>query len=182
MKICSDCWIMLNESNAYKNHLWNLLKRCKKCNNKFAYESKLKKHWKKKLNIIHKNNKLIRKQNWLCVSCNNVAWCGIYCEEHYIKNKLKNHKLSHLWISWYKTLFDKQKWLCFYTWERLIIWFNDSIDHILPISKWWENIESNIVICTTDFNKIKNNHSLEFLYNTVKKFCIKYESNIVRTL
>lgn len=104
-------------------------------------------------------------------------------------NKIKNHHNSNIytymrnkmWIirkstnkHWYNPdfdfrylvdLYEKQKWLCFYTDKKLEVcweweWKRNkcSVDKIIP-EKWY--IKWNIVLCLNRINTIKNNASLD---------------------
>lgn len=118
-----------------------------------------------------------RKNLWLCCQCTWERICWSYCQYHYIKNKIKNNKID-LSVEQYLELFDKQNWRCPYTWINIVIWKNDSIDHIIPKTKWWIDDIKNLCICDYSFNKIKHNHLIDELYEYCKSFCLIYEGEM----
>ena len=147
-KTCKICWIENKWDNFYK---WRCV--CIKCDHK------------RRNPIIKKNKEL-----WLCADCSDVKEMWIYCEKHYIIRKLKNNNIKHLWVDWYYSQLEKQKYKCFHTWVDIKIWINDSIEHLVPISRWWNNEQDNIVICDLHFNKMKLDYSIEYMYEKCKKF------------
>jgi len=119
------------------------------------------------------------RSQWNCYDCSQKKLdTSIYCQYHYIKRKLKNNKCKHLDVSWYYSLIEKQNYKCPYTNLDLVIWVNDSIDHVIPLSKWWTSEESNLVICDSHFNKMKLDRSLEEVYIRCKWFVKIYKEKI----
>lgn len=102
------------------------------------------------------------KENGQCADCASLRFSTwIYCEKHYVKRKMKQASCKHLWVEWYYEQLKKQDHKCFYTWMNLVIWQNDSIDHMIPRSRWGSSEADNLVICDKMFNLMKLNYTLE---------------------
>lgn len=130
-----------------KNYAKEGLQRCETCN------------------LYHINRRLYFKQNDLCLYCGNTRTNhNKYCEKCYLKCTAKAHFGKR--TNWHilKDIFDKQKGICPYTGEKLILGNNTELDHIIPKSKGGENVIENLQWTSKIVNRMKSSNSeFEFL-------------------
>lgn len=108
-------------------------------------------YYNKNKNYINEKNKLYWKTDkWkLCFRLNTQ-------KRRFFINKTKDNSINQKSII---DLLEKQNYKCAITWNDLIINWEliFHIDHIIPLSKWWPHILSNIQLTTPEANLKKNN-------------------------
>jgi hypothetical protein len=109
----------------------------------------------------------------LCTLCGknksleNIIWCS----DCHLKNCSLNNLGSKTFYKDLLQILEKQKYICPYTGDKIIIGTNDSIDHILPSGKFPELKREikNLQWVSRDVNKMKWDHTEEEFKILIKK-------------
>lgn len=149
--------------------------RCNPCRYKRVYKQQVEKHgmdWLRKLWLENKHKKLAK---WLCYRCQKERnpYNSHRCNDHLISEKIRFAK-SSIKVQDYYDMLTKQDGKCVYTGVDIEIGRNDSLEHIIPKSKWWTWNLDNLCICSLDFNRMKKDHSLEYIKEICEKFIKRY--------
>lgn len=130
-----------NRCGKYK-YIWEFTWLSKYCNNCIKEK---KKEWiiKRKQSI----NKYLSSNKWKLYKKNkdnNYRWKKKSTSDWSINSK------------YLQELFKKQEWKCNICWIELL-WIEYHLDHIYPLSKWWEHKKDNIQFLCRQCNILKSN-------------------------
>lgn len=172
MQLCLDCSVEITEINRYYSY-----RRCRKCQYARRYKMDKENHTSDEINSSARAYKKKRQDRWVCVQCreNLMEHSASYCRKHYILKQIYQHKLK-ITHQEFEAILEKNNYKCPYTWLDLVLSKNMSIDHIIPKGKWGSNDMSNIAICHVDINRMKLDHTHDYLYDMCKKYIERYDA------
>lgn len=109
-----------------------------------------------------------------CCSCSSerLPNSNRYCKKHYLFIKSKDHfKTTKMWKN-LEDILHSQEYKCALTGEDIILGLNDSVDHIIPKSKFSDDTYkclSNLRWTTRQANSVKNNFTDDELIQFLEK-------------